>query len=140
MPQPSWKPDSNSSADPGGHPFDIGLATEGVDRWNISLTSGQESVLQAAAKATKGRVVVSLIGGFPVTSTWAAAHADALLIAGCGGEQGGAGLLDVVTGVVPPAGRLPYTIHRSQADLADITVYGDLANQTYADMFSRNCL
>jgi beta-glucosidase len=136
--QPQWNPDSNSSSGPkGGHPMDIGLATEGVDRWNITLTKGQESLLQAAAKAASkskprtARTVVSLIGGFPVTSAWAAENADALLIAGCGGEQGGAGLLDVLIGAVPPAGRLPYTIHRSQADLQDITVYNDLRNQTY---------
>lgn len=131
--QPNWNPGSNSS-DPTGHPMDIGLATEGVDRWNITLTKGQESLLQASAKAATrpaARVVVSLIGGFPVTSTWAAANADALLIAGCGGEQGGAGLLDVLTGVVAPAGRLPYTIHYSQNQLPDITEYGDLVNQTY---------
>eukprot|EP01045_Picozoa_sp_COSAG04_P000612 COSAG04_NODE_15_length_40535_cov_25.319888_25_plen_238_part_00 len=66
-----------------------------------------------------------------MTSRWAAAHADALLVAGCGGEQGGAALFDVLTGAVGPAGRLPYEIHRDQADLEDITVYGDLANQTY---------
>ena len=131
--QPNWNPGSNSSGS-AGHPMDIGLATEGVDRWNITLTKGQERVLQAAAEAASrhaARVVVSLIGGFPVTSTWAAAHADALLIAGCGGEQGGAGLVDVLAGVVSPAGRLPYTIYRSQKQLQDITEYGDLVNQTY---------
>ena len=60
--QPNWDPGANSSAE-AGHPFDIGIATEGVDRWNLSLTAGQEEVLQAAAGASRGPVVVSLIGG-----------------------------------------------------------------------------
>ena len=60
--QPNWDPGANSSAE-AGHPFDIGIATEGVDRWNISMVRGQEEVLQAAAGASRGPVVVSLIGG-----------------------------------------------------------------------------
>ena len=60
-----------------------------------------------------------------------ASNADAYVVAGVGGQEGGVGLLDVLTGTASPGGRLPYTLHEKQSDLPDITVYGDLVNQTY---------
>ena len=51
------------------------------------------------------------------------------MVAGVGGQEGGVGLLDVLTGAASPGGRLPYTLHAKQEDLPDITVYGDLVNQ-----------
>ena len=51
------------------------------------------------------------------------------MVAGVGGQEGGVGLVDVLTGAASPGGRLPYTLHAKQADLPDITIYGDLVNQ-----------
>ena len=112
------------------HPFELGAATEGNDRWNISLPSGQEALLVAASSNVRAPVVASIVGGFPVTSV-GASNADAYVVAGVGGQEGGVGLLDVLTGNASPGGRLPYTLHAKQSDLPDITVYGDLVNQTY---------
>ena len=98
------------------------------DRWNITLPSGQESLLKAASSNPSAPVVASIIGGFPVTSV-GASKAEAYVVAGVGGQEGGVGLLDVLTGAASPGGRLPYTLHAKQEDLPDITVYGDLVNQ-----------
>jgi hypothetical protein len=112
------------------HPFEFGAASEGLDRWNITLPSGQEALLKAASSNPRAPVVASIIGCFPVTSA-GAASADAYVVAGCGGQEGGVGLVDVLTGAAAAGGRLPYTLHTQQSDLPDITVYGDLVNQTY---------
>ena len=54
-----------------------------------------------------------LVGGsaMSVPPRWKTkAAAAALLVAGYGGEEAGAGLADVLLGLYNPAGRLPYTV------------------------------
>jgi beta-glucosidase len=57
--------------------------------------------------------VVVLRNAGPLTTTWAAEHAPALLEAWWGGQEGGDAIADVLFGKVNPAGRLPYTVYVS---------------------------
>eukprot|EP00911_Craspedida_sp_UC1_P001925 UC1_evm1s1481 len=78
---------------------------EGKDRNTLQLPLDQEVLLQAVRAATP-RLVVVLFAAGPVDRT-GGFLGNATLLAGYGGEEAGAGLTDILTGVVSPSGRLP---------------------------------
>jgi beta-glucosidase len=80
-------------------------------------------------RSGKPLVVVYLTGG-PVSDPWVEANADAILQAWYPGEAGGTAIARVLSGQVSPAGRLPYTIHRSEADLPPFDDYA-MKGRTY---------
>ena len=82
------------------------------DASDLGLTGVQQEFVEAIV-ATGTPTVVVLVGGRIFSVPWIAEHASALLEAFCPGEQGGAGLADVIFGQVSPAGRLPISMPRS---------------------------
>ena len=112
----------------------LGLADnssgEGQDRPNIDLPADQEALIEAVVAANP-RTVVVLVSGGPLTVEWIAAHVPAVVEAWYPGEQGGAAIADVLFGKVNPAGRLPLTFYRSDADLLDIHDYEVAHGRTY---------
>jgi len=88
--------------------------SEGLDRTHMRLPEGQDRLVEAAV-ATNPRTVVVLTGGVSVEMPWA--FSVPALVNGYLGGQGGAGaMLDVLTGVVNPSGRLAETYARSLED------------------------
>ncbi|QGQ18977.1 glycosyl hydrolase [Cellulomonas sp. JZ18] len=96
----------------------LGLAeiaeSEGVDRTHLRLADDQVALLRAVA-AVHDRVVVVLSAGGVVEVPWLD-ECTALLHAYLGGQAGAAGVLDVLTGRVAPAGRLAETYPVRLAD------------------------
>jgi beta-glucosidase len=82
-------------------------STEGHDRANLTLF--QSELVPLAAAANKNTIVVTISPGPYLTAPWLGAAA-ALLDMGLPGEQEGSALVDVLTGAVNPAGRMPHTL------------------------------
>ena len=95
--------------------------SEGLDRTHMRLPEGQDRLIEAVV-ATNPRTVVVLTGGSSVEMPWA--FSVPTLVNGYLGGQGGAGaMLDVLTGVVNPSGRLAETYARSLEDHPTVAWY-----------------
>jgi beta-glucosidase len=105
----------------------------GGDRTTLDLPDAQRRLLQAVKEVSKASgkplVVVYLTGG-PISDPWVEANADAIVQAWYPGEAGGTAIARVLAGQVDPAGRLPYTIVRSEADLPPFDDYS-MKGRTY---------
>ena len=84
------------------------VETEGSDRKNITLPSGQDELAIALAKANKQLVTVIVSGG-PVDISTVNEVSAALLVSWFNGSMGGRALAEVLTGVISPSGKLPMT-------------------------------
>ena len=82
--------------------------SEGYDRPRLGLPENQVALLHALAAVTR-RVVVVLAGGSVVEMPWRD-DAVAVLVTWLGGQAGGSAVADVLTGAVPPSGRLAETV------------------------------
>lgn len=89
---------------------------EGFDRSSLRLLGDQEKLIAAVAETGKPLIII-YIQGRPMNMNLAAEKAHALLTAWYPGEQGGAGIADVLFGDYSPAGRLPVSIPRSEGQL-----------------------
>ena len=88
--------------------------SEGLDRPHMRLPDGQDRLVEAVVAANP-RTVVVLTGGASVEMPWAGSVPA--LVNGYLTGQGGAGaMLDVLTGVVNPSGRLAETYALSYED------------------------
>jgi len=92
---------------------------EGFDRATLSLMGKQEKLLMEISKLGKP-VVLVLIQGRPLTTTWAEQNTPAIINAWYPGMEGGNAIADVLFGDYNPAGRLTVTVPRS---LGQIPVY-----------------
>ncbi len=80
---------------------------EGIDRKDLFMPDGHDDLIRVIAAAHKN-VVVALSNGAPVVMPWlndVAAVVEGYL----GGQAGGGGLADVLTGRVTPSGKLAET-------------------------------
>ncbi|MFI2104759.1 glycoside hydrolase family 3 C-terminal domain-containing protein [Isoptericola sp. NPDC019693] len=83
--------------------------SEGYDRDHLDLPADQVALLRAVAAANP-RVVVVLAGGSAISvAPWQDA-APALLTGWLGGQAGGSGIADVLSGAVTPSGKLTETL------------------------------
>jgi len=82
--------------------------TEGHDRESMDLPGDQDALVRRVAAANP-RTVVVVNTGSPVTMDWADA-VPAVLQSWFGGQEMAHALVDVLTGVADPGGRLPTTI------------------------------
>ncbi len=87
---------------------------EGTDRLDIGLPYCQDELIEALSEVAKRLVVVN-ISGSPVSMPWAD-KVNAIVQAWYGGSEFGHALADVLTGVVNPSGKLPFTIPYALAD------------------------
>nr|WP_256976752.1 glycoside hydrolase family 3 C-terminal domain-containing protein [Streptomyces sp. CS113] len=81
--------------------------SEGYDRTSLALGGPQDALVRAVAAANPRTVAVVNSGG-PVELPWRE-EAGAVLLAWFPGQEGGAGLADVLFGRTEPGGRLPTT-------------------------------
>ncbi|MEU6671439.1 glycoside hydrolase family 3 C-terminal domain-containing protein [Streptomyces sp. NPDC046727] len=83
------------------------VESEGFDRTDLRLPGRQDDLVRAVAAANPHTVVV-VNSGSPVELPWRDEVA-AVLLTWFPGQEGGAALADVLTGVHEPGGRLPTT-------------------------------
>lgn len=124
---------STGAADVSGSPQTLAdmECGEGYDRADLHLMGDQERLMQALL-ATGRKVVVVYIAGRPLDMTLASEKAAALCTAWYPGEQGGAGIADVLFGDYNPAGRLPVSIPRGVGQLP--VYYSKHFSHNYIDM------
>jgi beta-glucosidase len=84
---------------------------EARDRADLNLTGVQQELLETVAAAGTP-VVLVLINGRPLSTTWAAGNIPAIVEAWLPGEEGAEAVADVLFGDVNPGGKLPITIPR----------------------------
>jgi len=88
------------------------MSGEYASRSSLTLSNGQEELLEAVS-ATGKPVVLVLVNGRPLDISWAAEHVPAILEAWYPGSQGGNGIADVLFGDANPAGHLPVSWPRT---------------------------
>jgi len=92
-----------------------GHENEGDDRSHLRLPPTHDALVAAVA-AVHDRVVVVLSNGAPVEMPWVD-DVEAIVEGYLGGQAGGGGLADVLTGAVNPSGRLAETFPRHLDDV-----------------------
>ena len=105
------------------------LEGEGHDRSSIELPEPEEKLVESAI-ATGKPVIVMLTGGSAISANYAAEHAAAVIEAWYGGEEAGTAIAEILAGINNPAGRLPVTFYRSDAQLPSFTDYS-MKGRTY---------
>ncbi len=85
------------------------VETEGSDRKDIFLPSGQDELIRKIAEVNPNIVTV-LTSGAPNDLNVVNKVSKALLISWFNGTEGGNALADVLVGNISPSGRLPFTI------------------------------
>jgi beta-glucosidase len=84
--------------------------TEGEDRTSLALPGTQDALVTAVVEANP-RTVVVVNAGSPVLMPWAMT-APAIVIGWLGGQEMADALVDVLTGMADPGGRLPTSLPR----------------------------
>jgi len=115
------------------------LEGEGRDRMNINLPPIQQQLVRRVYAANPKTVVVLLNGGLVSLSSPAGGglgggnpiNVPAVVEMFFAGEEGGTAIADVLFGDYNPAGRLPYTVYRSAADLPPMGEYDITKGFTY---------
>ena len=121
------------SADYEGEAGDAGAAGYGGfasgDRTTMALPRVQTDLLKALKRTGRPLVVVNMSGSV-MSFEWESRNADAILQAWYGGQAGGDAIVDVLFGEYNPAGRMPLTTYKSDADLPPFESYS-MENRTY---------
>jgi beta-glucosidase len=94
--------------------LDEAAETEGADRADLALPPVQVELLEALAEVNRKIVVILSLGG-ALEMPWLD-HCQALLHGYLAGEAGASGIIDLLTGVVNPSGRLAETFPLRLAD------------------------
>jgi beta-glucosidase len=94
--------------------YDNATESEGGDR-TFRLPPGQDELIRAMAAANKKTIVVVTSGGGFDATAWLD-QVPALVEAWYPGQEGGAALADLLTGVADFSGRLPVTFERRPED------------------------
>jgi beta-glucosidase len=97
---------------------------EHVDVASLNLVGAMGPLVQAIIETGKPTIVV-FSSGKPITEPWISENAHALIQQFYPGEQGGAGLADVLYGDVNPSGRLSVSF---PYDVGTLPVYYDFLN------------
>jgi beta-glucosidase len=101
----------------------------GGDRTSILLPAVQTALLQKLRQSGKP-VVLLLMTGSAIALPWEDANLPAIVNAWYGGQSAGTAVADVLFGDYNPAGRLPITFYKSDADLPGFSSY-DMSGRTY---------
>ena len=97
------------------------------------LTEAEEQMLEAVCGAFK-RVAVLLNVGNIIDMKWVETYNPAaVMYVWQGGQEGGAGVLDVLTGAVSPSGKLSDTIAIDIADYPSTEGFGDPVKAVYKE-------
>ncbi len=112
------------------------VETEGSDRKNILLPSGQDELATALAKVSKNMVTVIVSGG-PVDVSTVSKVSGALVASWFNGSMGGQALAEVLTGRISPSGKLPMTWPKRLEDVPAYATgsYPQTAESSQGDIF-----
>jgi len=111
------------------------VETEGSDRKDIKLPSGQDDLIQAIA-AVNPNIVTVLVSGAPNDLNVVQPISRALLISWFNGTEGGNALADVLVGNISPGGRLPFTLPIKLEDSPAYALGNYPQNKEGADIFA----
>lgn len=106
------------------------IEQEGRDRTHLGLP-GEQQALVEAVYAANPRTVVVLMSAGPLTVPWIKDHIPAVLQGWWGGDEGGHAVADVLFGDYNPAGRLPWTVYASEAQVPSQDEYDVTKGFTY---------
>lgn len=101
----------------------------GGDRTSILLPAIQTRLLQKL-QATGKPVVLVMLTGSAIALPWEQAHIPAIVNAWYGGQSAGTAIASVLFGDYNPAGRLPVTFYKGDADLPQFKDY-NMKGHTY---------
>lgn len=113
--------------------------TAGEDKDNLAaegsylLTRTEEELLETVCGVFERTVVLLNVGNILDMKWVEKYHPSAVLYVWQGGQEGGNGVLDVLTGSVSPSGRLSDTIARDIQDYPSTKNYGDRERNVYAE-------
>lgn len=99
------------------------------DRTTMALPKVQTELLKALKKTGRPIVLVNMSGSV-MHFEWENQNVDAILQAWYGGQAAGDAITDVLFGNYNPAGRMPLTTYRSDADLPPFEDY-NMSDRTY---------
>jgi len=102
---------------------------KGGDRTSILLPKIQTDLMKAL-KTTGKPIVFVMMTGSAIAIPWEAENLPAIVNAWYGGQAAGTAVADVLFGDYNPAGRLPVTFYKSDADLSSFVDY-KMDNRTY---------
>lgn len=102
---------------------------KGGDRTSILLPEIQTDLMKAL-KTTGKPIVFVMMTGAAIAIPWEAENIPAIANAWYGGQYAGTAVADVLFGDYNPAGRLPVTFYKSDADLSPFVDY-KMDNRTY---------
>jgi beta-glucosidase len=111
------------------------VETEGDDRKDIFLPSGQDRLITRIAEVNPNIITV-LTSGAPNDLNTVNPLSRALLISWFNGSEGGNALADVLLGTVSPSGRLPFTIPVKLEDSPAYALRNYPQNEGNADVFA----
>lgn len=113
--------------------------TAGEDKDNLEepgsylLTDVEEQMLETVCSVFRRTVVLLNVGNI-IDMKWVEKYSpSAVLYVWQGGQEGGNGVLDVLSGRVSPSGRLTDTIAHDLHDYPAAEFYGDLERNFYAE-------
>lgn len=101
----------------------------GGDRTSILLPPVQTKLMKSL-QSTGKPVVFVMMTGSAIAIPWEAENISAIVNAWYGGQSAGTAIADVLFGDYNPAGRLPVTFYKADADLPDFNDYS-MVNRTY---------
>jgi beta-glucosidase len=97
--------------------------TETADAPDLALPGDQDALIETVSAANSRTIVVLETGG-PVLMPWLG-NVAAVLEAWYGGQRGAEAIVDILSGVANPSGRLPVTFPQSEAQLPHPRIQGD---------------
>lgn len=119
--------------------LDQSIEQEGRDKINLLLPGHQQELVERAAMASRGPVILVLMCGSPVDVSFAKNNPriGAILWVGYPGQAGGAAIADVLFGTTNPGGKLPMTwypqdyLAKAPMTRMDMRASGNYPGRTY---------
>ncbi len=111
------------------------VETEGSDRENIYLPSGQDDLIKKIADVNPNIITV-LASGAPNDLNVVRNVSKALLVSWFNGTEGGTALADVLIGKISPSGRLPFTLPAKLEDSPAYALGNYPQGRRYVDVFA----
>ncbi|KAF3490449.1 hypothetical protein F2Q69_00056106 [Brassica cretica] len=119
--------------------LDQSIEAETRDRTGLLLPGYQQELVTRVAQASKGPVILVLMGGGPIDVSFAKNNprVAAIIWAGYPGQAGGAAIANIIFGAVNPGGKLPMTwypqdyVAKVPMTIMAMRAYGNYPGRTY---------